>query len=163
MAFNAWKAQWCFFPCNVLPTRTRPKWTTPFFIWSDFLLEWNNRNSHLPKHCGRKKVSFSFPDSKILLIGESPYLLNFSSRYPYYIQRRIVWLINNLIFAAKVSSLGHRRAVGDIRVFYRHSHHLCLDKSACIIPPLATPACPLMVSSLRPISNHWNLSLTNKH
>lgn len=53
------------------------------------------------------------------------------------IQKKTIRLINDPILSAKLLSLGHRHAVGDLYLLYRYFHRL-LSNEAAIVPPLVT-------------------------
>ena len=53
------------------------------------------------------------------------------------IQKRAIRLIDDPVLTGRLPSLVHRRAVGDLSLFYRYFHRLCSDELASIIPPLA--------------------------
>lgn len=55
------------------------------------------------------------------------------------IQRRAIRLINDPALTQKLPSLAHRRAVGDLSLFYRYYHGLCSDELSSIVPPPAVP------------------------
>jgi len=53
------------------------------------------------------------------------------------IQRKAIRLIDDPVLTGRLRSLAHRRAVGDLSLFYRYFHRLCSEELASIIPPLA--------------------------
>lgn len=56
------------------------------------------------------------------------------------VQRRAIRLINDPALTDKLPSLAHRRAVGDLSLFYRYFHDLCSDELNSIIPPVIRPS-----------------------
>ena len=55
------------------------------------------------------------------------------------IERKAVRLINDPTLTNKLPCLAHRRAVGDLSLYYRYFHGFCSQELASIIPPLAIP------------------------
>ena len=55
------------------------------------------------------------------------------------IQRKAVRLIDHPFLTRKLPSLAHRRAVGDLSLFYRYYHGLCSEELSSIVPPLDKP------------------------
>ena len=53
------------------------------------------------------------------------------------IQRKAIRLSDDPVLTERLPSLAHRRAVGDLSLFYRYIHRLCSKELASIIPPLA--------------------------
>ena len=52
------------------------------------------------------------------------------------IQRKAIRLIDDPVLTGRLPSLAHRRAVGDLSLFYRYFHRLCSEELASIISPL---------------------------
>ena len=52
------------------------------------------------------------------------------------LQRKAIRLIDDPVLSGRLSSLAHRRAVGDLSLFYRYFHRLCSEELASIIPPI---------------------------
>jgi len=55
------------------------------------------------------------------------------------IQRKAVRLIDDPNLTGRLPSLAHRRAVGDLSLFYRYFHGLCSEELSSIVPPLDSP------------------------
>ena len=53
------------------------------------------------------------------------------------IQKRAIRLIDDPVLAGRLPTLAHRRAVGDLSLFYRYFHRFCSEELASIISPLA--------------------------
>ena len=53
------------------------------------------------------------------------------------IQKRAIRLIDDPVLAGRLPTLAHRRAVGDLSLFYRYFHRYCSEELASIIPPRA--------------------------
>jgi hypothetical protein len=72
------------------------------------------------------------------------------------IQRRAVRLINDPLLTQRLPSLAHRRAVGDLSLFYRYFYGFCSDELSSIVPPLAFPTEKLVVPRVCiPIQFNW--------
>nr|CAH7739180.1 unnamed protein product [Callosobruchus chinensis] len=56
------------------------------------------------------------------------------------IQRRAIRLIDDPAVTCHLQPLSHRRAVGDLSLFYRYSNGFCSSELTSIIPPLSKPA-----------------------
>lgn len=56
----------------------------------------------------------------------------------------------------KLNSWGHRRALGDLSLFYRHSYGFCSDKLTQLVPPLHQ----LRVKTQTHRNNHYERSVT---
>nr|CAH7747254.1 unnamed protein product [Callosobruchus chinensis] len=56
------------------------------------------------------------------------------------VQRRAIRLIGDSALTCRLQPLSHRRAVGDLSLFYRYSNGFCSSKLTSIIPPLSKPA-----------------------
>nr|CAH7741091.1 unnamed protein product [Callosobruchus chinensis] len=56
------------------------------------------------------------------------------------VQRRTIRLIGDPALTSLPQPLYHRRAVGDLSLFYRHSNGFCSSERTSIIPPLSKPA-----------------------
>nr|CAH7763575.1 unnamed protein product [Callosobruchus chinensis] len=56
------------------------------------------------------------------------------------VQRRAGRLIGDPALTCHLQPLSHRRAVGDISLFYRYSNGFCSSEVTSIIPPLSKPA-----------------------
>nr|CAH7740153.1 unnamed protein product [Callosobruchus chinensis] len=56
------------------------------------------------------------------------------------VQRRAIRLIGDLALTCHLQPLSHRRAVGDLSLFYRYSNGFCSSELTSIIPPLSKPA-----------------------
>nr|CAH7760691.1 unnamed protein product [Callosobruchus chinensis] len=56
------------------------------------------------------------------------------------VQRRAIRLIGELAFTCHPHPPSHRRAVGDLSLFYRYLNGFCSSQLISIIPPLAEPA-----------------------
>nr|CAH7734189.1 unnamed protein product [Callosobruchus chinensis] len=66
-------------------------------------------------------------------------------------QRRAIRLISDPALTCHLQALSHRRAVGDLSLFYRYSYGLCSSELSSIIPPLSEPArCTPGTSSSNP-------------
>src|SRR5579872_1470278 len=55
------------------------------------------------------------------------------------IQRRAVRLIDDPNLTRRLPSLAHRRAVGDLSLFYRNFHGLCSEELPSTLSPLDSP------------------------
>nr|CAH7725946.1 unnamed protein product [Callosobruchus chinensis] len=53
------------------------------------------------------------------------------------VQRRAIRLIGDPALTCHLQPLPHRRAVGDLSLFYRYSNGFCSSKLTSIIPPLS--------------------------
>nr|CAH7736121.1 unnamed protein product [Callosobruchus chinensis] len=56
------------------------------------------------------------------------------------VQRRAIRLIGDPALTPPPAPLSHRRAVGDLSLFYRYSNGFCSTELTAIIPPLSKPA-----------------------
>nr|CAH7712390.1 unnamed protein product [Callosobruchus chinensis] len=56
------------------------------------------------------------------------------------VQRRTIPLIGDPALTCHLQPLPHRRAVGDLSLFYRYSNGFCTSDLTSIIPPLSKPA-----------------------
>nr|CAH7766819.1 unnamed protein product [Callosobruchus chinensis] len=56
------------------------------------------------------------------------------------VQRRAIRLIGDPALTCHLQPLSHRRAVGDLSLFYRYSNGFCSYERISIIPPLSNPA-----------------------
>ena len=56
------------------------------------------------------------------------------------VQRRAIRLINDSALTDRLPLLAHRRAVGDLSLFYRYFHGLCSNELNSIIPPVIVPS-----------------------
>ena len=56
------------------------------------------------------------------------------------VQRRAIRLINDPALTDRLPSLAHRRAVGDLSLFYRYFYGLCSNELNSIIPPVIVPS-----------------------
>nr|CAH7730588.1 unnamed protein product [Callosobruchus chinensis] len=56
------------------------------------------------------------------------------------VQRRAIRLIGDPALTCHLQPLSHRRAVGDLSLFYLYSNGFCSSELISIIPPLSTPA-----------------------
>nr|CAH7760078.1 unnamed protein product [Callosobruchus chinensis] len=56
------------------------------------------------------------------------------------VQRRVIRLIGDPALTCHLQPLSHRRAVGDLSLFYRYSNGFCSSELTSIIPPLSKPA-----------------------
>nr|CAH7750971.1 unnamed protein product [Callosobruchus chinensis] len=56
------------------------------------------------------------------------------------VQRRTIRLIRDLVLTFHLQPLSHRRAVGDLSLFYGHSTAFCSSELSSIISPLSKPA-----------------------
>nr|CAH7724484.1 unnamed protein product [Callosobruchus chinensis] len=67
------------------------------------------------------------------------------------VQRRAIRLIGDPAFTCHLQPLSHRRAVGDLSLFYRYSNGFCSSELTSIILPLSKPArCTRGTSSSHP-------------
>nr|CAH7762901.1 unnamed protein product [Callosobruchus chinensis] len=67
------------------------------------------------------------------------------------VQRRAIRLIGDPALTCHLQPLSHRRAVGDLSLFYRYSNGFCSSELTSIIPPLSKPArCTRGTSSSHP-------------
>ena len=53
------------------------------------------------------------------------------------IRRTAIRLTDDPVLTGRLPSLAHRRAVGDLSLFYRYFHRLCSEELASIVSPLA--------------------------
>nr|CAH7757323.1 unnamed protein product [Callosobruchus chinensis] len=54
-------------------------------------------------------------------------------------RRRAIQLIGDPALTCHLQPLSHRRAVGDLSLFYRYSNGYCSSEMTSIIPPLSKP------------------------
>nr|CAH7733543.1 unnamed protein product [Callosobruchus chinensis] len=67
------------------------------------------------------------------------------------VQRRAIRIIGDPALTCRFQPLSHRRAVGDLSLFYRYSNGFCSSDLISIIPPLSKPAgCNRGTSSSHP-------------
>nr|CAH7714131.1 unnamed protein product [Callosobruchus chinensis] len=67
------------------------------------------------------------------------------------VQRRAIRFIGDLALTFHLQPLSHRRAVGDLSLFYRYSNGFCSFELTSIIPPPSKPArCTRGTSSSHP-------------
>nr|CAH7730580.1 unnamed protein product [Callosobruchus chinensis] len=67
------------------------------------------------------------------------------------VQRRTIRLIGDPASTCHLQPLSHRRAVGDLSLFYRYSNRIYSSELTSIIPPLSKPArCTRGTSSSHP-------------
>nr|CAH7750440.1 unnamed protein product [Callosobruchus chinensis] len=67
------------------------------------------------------------------------------------VQRRAIRLIGDPALTCHLQPLSHRRAVGDLSLFYRYSIGFCSFELTSIIPPLSKPvSCTDEASSSHP-------------
>nr|CAH7758775.1 unnamed protein product [Callosobruchus chinensis] len=67
------------------------------------------------------------------------------------VQRRAIRLIVDPALTCHLQPLSHRRAVGDLSLFYPYSNGFCSSELTSIIPPHSKPArCTRGTSSLSP-------------
>nr|CAH7754339.1 unnamed protein product [Callosobruchus chinensis] len=80
------------------------------------------------------------------------------------VQRRAIRLIADPALTCHLQPLSHRRAVGDLSLFYRYSNGLCSSKLNSIIPPLSKPArCTRGTSSSHPTAVVLHTSRTERY
>nr|CAH7731091.1 unnamed protein product [Callosobruchus chinensis] len=78
------------------------------------------------------------------------------------VQRRAIRLIGDPALTCHLQPLFHRRAVGDLSLFYRYSNGFCSSQLTSIIPPLSKPArCTRGTSSSHPKAVVLHTSGTN--
>nr|CAH7767152.1 unnamed protein product [Callosobruchus chinensis] len=68
------------------------------------------------------------------------------------VQRRAIRLIGDPALTCDLQPLSHRRAVGDLSLFYRYSNGFCSSELTSIIPPLSKPARCTRGTSSSPLS-----------
>nr|CAH7713165.1 unnamed protein product [Callosobruchus chinensis] len=67
------------------------------------------------------------------------------------VQRKAIRLIGDPSLTCHLQPLSHRRAVGDLSLFYHYSGGFCSSELTSIIPPLSKPAkCTRGISSSHP-------------
>nr|CAH7728840.1 unnamed protein product [Callosobruchus chinensis] len=77
------------------------------------------------------------------------------------VQRRTTGLIGDQALTGHLQPLSHRRAVGDLSLFYRYSNVFCSSELTSIISPLSKPArCTRGTSSHPSTTIHHELSDT---
>nr|CAH7734441.1 unnamed protein product [Callosobruchus chinensis] len=80
------------------------------------------------------------------------------------VQRRAIRLIGDPALACHLQPLSHRRAVGDLSLFYRYSNGFCSSELTSIIPPLSKPArCTRGTSSFYPKAVLLHTSRTERY
>nr|CAH7726115.1 unnamed protein product [Callosobruchus chinensis] len=80
------------------------------------------------------------------------------------VQRRDIRLIGDPALTCHLQPLSHRRDVGDLSLFYRHSNRFCSSELISIIPPLSKPArCTRGTSSSHPKATVLHTSRTEKY
>nr|CAH7761722.1 unnamed protein product [Callosobruchus chinensis] len=67
------------------------------------------------------------------------------------VQRRVIRLIGDPALTCHLQPLSHRRAVGELSLFYRYSNGFCSSELTSIIPQLSKPA-----GCTRGTSSHTN-------
>nr|CAH7734241.1 unnamed protein product [Callosobruchus chinensis] len=80
------------------------------------------------------------------------------------VQRRAIRLIGDPALTCHLQPLSHRRAVGDLSLFYRYSNGFCSSQLTSIIPPLSKPArCTRGTSSSHPKAVVLHTSRTERY
>nr|CAH7720342.1 unnamed protein product [Callosobruchus chinensis] len=80
------------------------------------------------------------------------------------VQRRAIRLIGDPALTCHLQPLSHRRAVGDLSLFYRYSNGFCSSQLTSIIPPLSKPArCTRATSSSHPKAVVLHTSRTERY
>nr|CAH7718382.1 unnamed protein product [Callosobruchus chinensis] len=80
------------------------------------------------------------------------------------VQRRAIRLIGDPALTCHLQPLSHRRAVGDLSLFYRYSNGFCSSELTSIIPPLSKPArCTRGPSSSHPKAVVLHTSRTERY
>nr|CAH7750714.1 unnamed protein product [Callosobruchus chinensis] len=80
------------------------------------------------------------------------------------VQRRAIRLIGDPALTCHLQPLSHRRAVGDLSLFYRYSNGFCSSELTSIIPPLSKPArCTRGTSSSHPKAVVLHTSRTERY
>nr|CAH7763468.1 unnamed protein product [Callosobruchus chinensis] len=80
------------------------------------------------------------------------------------VQRRAIRLIGDPVLTCHLQPLSHRRAVGDLSLFYRYSNGFCSSELTSIIPPLSKPArCTRGTSSSHPKAVVLHISRTERY
>nr|CAH7727376.1 unnamed protein product [Callosobruchus chinensis] len=80
------------------------------------------------------------------------------------VQRRAIRLIGAPSLTCHLQLLSHRRAVGDLLLFYRYSNGFCSSELTSIIPPLSKPArCTRGTSSSHPKAVVLHTSRTERY
>nr|CAH7714229.1 unnamed protein product [Callosobruchus chinensis] len=79
-------------------------------------------------------------------------------------QRKAIRLIGDPALACHLQPLSHRRAVGDLLLFYRYSNGFCFSELTSIIPPLSGPTrCTRGTSSSHPKAVVLHTSRTERY
>nr|CAH7746984.1 unnamed protein product [Callosobruchus chinensis] len=77
------------------------------------------------------------------------------------VQRKAIRLISDPALTSHLQLLPHRRAVGDLSLFYPYSNGFCSSELTSIIPPLSEPArCTRGTSSHPRVRQKTSLNLT---
>nr|CAH7720749.1 unnamed protein product [Callosobruchus chinensis] len=80
------------------------------------------------------------------------------------VQRKAIRLIGDPALTCHLQPLPHRRAVGDLSLFYRYSNGFCSSELTSIIPPLSKPArCTRGTSSSHPKAVVLHISRTERY
>nr|CAH7735140.1 unnamed protein product [Callosobruchus chinensis] len=80
------------------------------------------------------------------------------------VQRRAIRLIGDPALTCHLQPLSHRRAVGNLSLFYRYSNGFCSSELTSIIPPLSKPArCTHGTSSSHPKAVVLHTSRTERY
>nr|CAH7733819.1 unnamed protein product [Callosobruchus chinensis] len=80
------------------------------------------------------------------------------------VQRRSIRLIGHPALTCHLQPLSHRRAVADLKLFYRYSNGFCSSELAFIIPSLSKPArCTRGTSSCHPKAVVLHTSRTDRY
>nr|CAH7737105.1 unnamed protein product [Callosobruchus chinensis] len=80
------------------------------------------------------------------------------------VQRRAVRLICDRALTRHLQPIPHRRAVGDLSLFYRYSNGFCSSELTSIIPPLSKPVrCTRGTSSSHPKAVVLHTSRTERY
>nr|CAH7736813.1 unnamed protein product [Callosobruchus chinensis] len=80
------------------------------------------------------------------------------------VQRRATRLIGDPALTCHLQPLSHRRAVGDLSLFYRYSNGFCYSELTSIISPLSKPArCTRGTSSSHPKAVVLHTSRTERY
>nr|CAH7712430.1 unnamed protein product [Callosobruchus chinensis] len=80
------------------------------------------------------------------------------------VQRRAIRLIGDPALTCHLQPLSHRRAVGDLSLFYQYSNGFCFSELTSIIPPLSkTARCARGTSSSHPKAVVLHTSRTERY
>nr|CAH7762924.1 unnamed protein product [Callosobruchus chinensis] len=80
------------------------------------------------------------------------------------VQRRAIRLIGDPALTCNLQPLFHRRAVGDLLLFYRYSKGFCSSELTSIFPPVSKPArCTRRTSSSHPKAVVLHSSRTERY